>query len=90
MKKTRSRRRNEPGINALLLQEIPRNKQGKFEPYAYPELRIYSINFKEFIHNPNGWEVRKEIHINAAKAPERAGTEVIALTANILTSSFPT
>ncbi|NJE48610.1 aspartate/glutamate racemase family protein [Thermococcus sp. 9N3] len=61
----------------------------KFEPYVYPELIIYSINFKEFIHNPNGWEGRKEILINAAKALERAGAEIIALTANTPHIVFP-
>lgn len=61
----------------------------RFEPYVYPELIIYSINFKEFIHNPNGWEGRKEILINAAKALERAGANVIALTANTPHLVFP-
>ncbi|CAI1493786.1 Aspartate racemase [Thermococcus nautili] len=61
----------------------------KFEPYVYPELIIYSINFKEFIHNPNGWEGRKEILIKAAKALERAGAEIIALTANTPHIVFP-
>jgi len=54
----------------------------KFEPYFYPELIIYSINFKEFKDNPNGWEGRKKILINAAKALERAGAEVIGIAAN--------
>ncbi|WP_456421856.1 aspartate/glutamate racemase family protein [Thermococcus sp.] len=61
----------------------------KFEPHFYPELIIYSINFKEFIHNPNGWDGRKEILTNAAKALERAGAEVIALTANTPHIVFP-
>ncbi|WP_297515457.1 aspartate/glutamate racemase family protein [Thermococcus sp.] len=61
----------------------------KFGPYVYPELIIYSINFKEFIHNPNGWEGRKEILINAAKALERAGAEIMALTANTPHIVFP-
>ncbi len=54
----------------------------KFEPYFYPELIIYSINFKEFKDNPNGWEGRKRILINAAKALERAGAKVIGIAAN--------
>ncbi|AFL96078.1 putative aspartate racemase 1 [Thermococcus cleftensis] len=61
----------------------------KFEPYVFPELIIYSINFKEFIHNPNGWEGRKEILINAAKALERAGAEIISLSANTPHIVFP-
>ena len=61
----------------------------KFEPYVYPELIIYSINFKAFIHNPKGWEGRKQILINAAKVLERAGAEVIALTANTPHLVFP-
>ncbi|MFA4639382.1 aspartate/glutamate racemase family protein [Pyrococcus kukulkanii] len=54
----------------------------KFEKYVYPELIIYSINFKEFFQNPEGWEGRKKILINAAKALERAGAELIAFSAN--------
>ncbi|AMM54460.1 aspartate/glutamate racemase family protein [Pyrococcus kukulkanii] len=54
----------------------------KFEKYVYPELIIYSINFKEFFQNPEGWEGRKRILINAAKALERAGAELIAFSAN--------
>ncbi|AFK23213.1 aspartate/glutamate racemase family protein [Pyrococcus sp. ST04] len=54
----------------------------KFEKYVYPELIIYSINFKEFFENPEGWEGRKKILINAAKALERAGAELIAFSAN--------
>lgn len=61
----------------------------KFEPYIFPELIIYSINFKEFIHNPRGWEGRKEILINAAKALERAGAEIISLSANTPHIVFP-
>ncbi|NJE08701.1 aspartate/glutamate racemase family protein [Thermococcus sp. M39] len=54
----------------------------KFGLYFYPELIIYSINFKEFKDNPDGWEGRKRILINAAKALERAGAEVIGIAAN--------
>lgn len=54
----------------------------KFEPYFYPELIVYSINFKEFKDNPDDWEGRKRILINAAKALERAGAEVIGIGAN--------
>ncbi|ASJ13934.1 aspartate/glutamate racemase family protein [Thermococcus radiotolerans] len=61
----------------------------KFEPYVFPELIIYSINFKEFIHNPNGWEGRKEILIKAAKALENAGAEIISLSANTPHIVFP-
>ncbi|WP_297535514.1 amino acid racemase [Thermococcus sp.] len=61
----------------------------RFEPNVYPELIIYSINFKEFVDNPRGWEGRKEILINAAKALERAGAEIIALTANTPHIVFP-
>lgn len=61
----------------------------RFEPYVFPELIIYSINFKEFIHNPNGWEGRKEILIKAAKALENAGAEIISLSANTPHIVFP-
>ncbi|ALM74707.1 aspartate/glutamate racemase family protein [Thermococcus barophilus] len=61
----------------------------KFEPYFYPELIIYSINFREFKDNPEGWEGRKKILINAAKALERAGAEVIGISANTSHIVFP-
>ncbi len=61
----------------------------KFGPNVYPELILYSINFKEFLENPLGWEGRKEILIKAAKALERAGAEVIAITANTPHMVFP-
>ncbi|HDZ35606.1 MAG TPA: aspartate/glutamate racemase family protein [Thermococcus sp.] len=61
----------------------------KFGPFTFPELIIYSINFEEFKNNPRGWEGRTEILINAAKALERAGAEIIALTANTPHIVFP-
>lgn len=61
----------------------------KFEPHFYPEFVIYSINFKEFKDNPEGWEGRKRILINAAKALERAGAEVIGISANTPHIVFP-
>ncbi|WP_461863489.1 aspartate/glutamate racemase family protein [Thermococcus sp.] len=61
----------------------------RFEPYVYPELIIYSINFREFWANPKGWEGRKEILINAARALERAGAELIAMSANTPHKVFP-
>lgn len=61
----------------------------KFGPFTFPELIIYSINFDEFKNNPRGWEGRKEILIKAAKALEKAGAEIIALTANTPHIVFP-
>lgn len=61
----------------------------RFEPNVYPELVLYSINFAEFVNNPRGWDGRREILINAAKALERAGAEIIALTANTPHIVFP-
>ncbi|NJE41989.1 aspartate/glutamate racemase family protein [Thermococcus sp. GR6] len=66
--------------------EISREKFGK---HFYPELIIYSINFKEFFENPDGWEGRKKILINAAKALKRAGAEIIAMSANTPHKVFP-
>ncbi|WP_457751673.1 aspartate/glutamate racemase family protein [Thermococcus sp.] len=61
----------------------------RFKPNFYPELIIYSINFSDFVDNPRGWEGRKEMLINAAKALERAGADIIALTANTPHIVFP-
>ncbi|WP_297419342.1 aspartate/glutamate racemase family protein [Thermococcus sp.] len=61
----------------------------KFGPFTFPELVVYSINFGEFMNSPNGWEERKEILIKAAKALERAGAEIIAMSANTPHMVFP-
>ncbi|WP_048149061.1 aspartate/glutamate racemase family protein [Palaeococcus ferrophilus] len=61
----------------------------RFGPFTFPELIIYSINFEEFKNNPRGWEGRTEILINAAKALERAGAEIIAMSANTPHIVFP-
>ena len=61
----------------------------KFGPFTFPELIVYSINFEEFKNNPRGWEGRKEILIKAAKALERAGAEIISLSANTPHIVFP-
>jgi len=61
----------------------------KFGPFTFPELLIYSINFGEFKNNPRGWEGRKEMLIKAAKALERAGADIIALSANTPHIVFP-
>ncbi|GAB6102325.1 amino acid racemase [Thermococcus atlanticus] len=59
----------------------------RFEPYVFPELILYSINFRDFW--AGGWEGRKKILINAAKALERAGAELIAMSANTPHKVFP-
>lgn len=61
----------------------------RFGPFKFPELIIYSMNFDEFKNNPRGWEGRTEILINAAKALERAGAEIIAISANTPHIVFP-
>ncbi|WP_054839873.1 amino acid racemase [Thermococcus sp. JCM 11816] len=60
-----------------------------FEPYFFPELVVFSMNFKTFKDNPRGWEGRKEMLIEAAKALERAGAEVIGIAANTPHLVFP-
>jgi len=53
-----------------------------FEPNFYPYIIIYSLNFKDFSENPDGWEGRKRMLIQAAQALEKAGAEIIAISAN--------
>ncbi|MDI3474961.1 MAG: hypothetical protein PWQ79_791 [Thermococcaceae archaeon] len=60
-----------------------------FEPYFFPELVVFSMNFKAFRENPRGWEGRKEMLIEAAKALERAGAGVIGIAANTPHIVFP-
>ena len=60
-----------------------------FEPPFYPELMIYSLNFKEFSENPDGWEGRKRMLIDAGKSLRRAGAEILGITANTPHIVFP-
>lgn len=60
-----------------------------FEPYFFPELVVFSMNFKAFRENPRGWEGRKEMLIEAAKALESAGAGVIGIAANTPHIVFP-
>ena len=60
-----------------------------FEPGFYPDLMIYSLNFREFADNPDGWDGRKEMLASAAQSLERAGAEIIGITANTPHIVFP-
>ncbi len=60
-----------------------------FEPGFYPDLMIYSLNFREFADHPRGWEGREEMLAAAAKSLERAGAEIIGITANTPHIVFP-
>ncbi len=62
-----------------MYMEISRRKLDK---HVYPPLIIHSINFRQFMDNPDGWEGRKRMLIDAARSLERAGAEIIALSAN--------
>ncbi len=53
-----------------------------FEKNFYPVIIIYSLNFKEFSENPDGWVGRKRMLIEAAESLEKAGAEIIAMAAN--------
>ncbi|WP_209476584.1 aspartate/glutamate racemase family protein [Thermococcus stetteri] len=63
--------------------------RGLFEPYFFPELVVFSMNFKAFRDNPRAWEGRKEMLIAAARALEKAGAEVIGIAANTPHIVFP-
>ncbi len=60
-----------------------------FEPGFYPDLVIYSLNFREFAKHPDGWDGRKEMLASAARSLERAGAEIIGITANTPHIVFP-
>ncbi len=62
-----------------MYMDISRRKLGN---HMYPPLLIHSINFHQFMNNPDGWEGRKRMLIDAARSLERAGAEIIALSAN--------
>ncbi len=53
----------------------------------YPELIIYSVNFKEF--QDADWDTRAEILLNAAIALKNAGARVIGIAANTPHKVFP-
>ncbi len=58
------------------------NSRKRLAKNTYPEIIIYSLNFGEFSDNPEGWEGRKKMLISAAHALEKAGAEIIAMSAN--------
>ncbi len=62
-----------------MYMDISLRKLGK---HIYPPLIIHSINFHQFMNNPDGWEGRKRMLIDAALSLERAGADIIALSAN--------
>lgn len=60
----------------------------RFERYFFPELMIYSVNFRDFTDAAD-WKERKEILVKAAKSLENAGAELIGITANTPHLVFP-
>jgi aspartate racemase len=60
-----------------------------FREGEYPELIIYSLNFREFSENPDGWEGRKKMLVDAGKALRDAGAEILGITANTPHIVFP-
>ncbi|ASJ07238.1 aspartate/glutamate racemase family protein [Thermococcus pacificus] len=78
-----------PESTCYYYQNYIKISREKFGPFTFPELIVYSIDFEEFKNNPRGWEGRKEMLINAARALERAGAEIIAMSANTPHIVFP-
>ncbi len=78
-----------PESTCYCYQNYIRIGREKFGSFNFPELIVYSINFEEFRNNPRGWEGRAEMLIKAAKALERAGAEIISLSANTPHIVFP-
>jgi aspartate racemase len=78
-----------PESTCYYYQNYIRISREKFGPYTFPELVIYSINFEEFMNNPRGWKGRAELLIKAARALEKAGVEIIAMSANTPHLVFP-
>ena len=78
-----------PESTCYYYQNYIRIGREKFGSFNFPELIVYSINFEEFKNNPRGWEGRTEMLIRAARALERAGAEIISLSANTPHIVFP-
>ncbi len=78
-----------PESTCYYYQNYIRISREKFGSFNFPELIVYSINFEEFKNNPRGWEGRTEMLIKAARALERAGAEIISLSANTPHIVFP-
>ena len=78
-----------PESTCYYYQNYIRIGREKFGSFNFPELIVYSINFEEFKNNPRGWEGRAEMLIKAAKALEKAGAEIISLSANTPHIVFP-
>ncbi len=60
----------------------------RFEKNFYPEIVIFSLNFKKFRELPD-WTKKKEYIMEGIRALENAGAEIIALSANTPHIIFP-
>ena len=60
-----------------------------FGLHTYLELIIYSLNFREFSDNEDGWEGRKRMLIDAGKSLRKAGAEILGISANTPHIVFP-
>ncbi|AGB04994.1 aspartate racemase [Aciduliprofundum sp. MAR08-339] len=60
----------------------------RFEKNFYPEIVIFSLNFKKFRELPD-WRKKKEYIMEGIRALENAGAEIIALSANTPHIIFP-
>ncbi len=60
----------------------------RFEKNFYPEIVIFSLNFKKFRELPD-WKKKKEYIMEGIRALENAGAEIIALSANTPHIIFP-
>jgi len=65
--------------------ELSRNK---FEKNFYPEVVIFSLNFKKFRELPT-WDEKMDYIMEGIRALECSGAEVISLTANTPHKVFP-
>ena len=61
----------------------------RFEAGFYPEILIYSLNYRDFSENPEGWEGRKKMLIDAGKRLAAGGAEILGISANTPHIVFP-
>ncbi len=70
-----------PESTLYYYSKLVEESRRRFEINYYPEIVIFSLNFKKFRELPT-WKDKKEYIMEGIRALETSGAEIIALTAN--------
>ncbi len=78
-----------PASTLYYYQKFIELSRERFERGFYPELLIYSLNYRDFSENSEGWEGRKKMLIDAGKRLAAGGANILGISANTPHIVFP-